>query len=117
LPIGVATLIVSALFALTAHKAIFGGTAQEYKLLTGGVFAVVRHPMYFGSWLFFVGLTISILSLACAVLCIVIFVFYYVVSRHEEQRLEQKFGSEYQKYRKRVPMFFPLKLGKRRLET
>ncbi|UCF97578.1 MAG: isoprenylcysteine carboxylmethyltransferase family protein [Spirochaetaceae bacterium] len=107
------TLIVSAIFALTAHKAIFGGTEQEYKLLTSGVFGVIRHPMYFGSWLFFVGLTISTLSVASAILCVVIFVFYYVVSRHEEQLLEQKFGSEYQKYRKRVPMFFPLKLGKR----
>lgn len=117
LPISVATLMVSAFFALTAHKAVFGGTAQESALLTSGVFGVVRHPMYFGSWLFFVGLTISTLSLASAVLCVVIFVFYYVVSRHEEQLLEQKFESEYQKYRKRVPMFFPLKLGKRWLET
>jgi protein-S-isoprenylcysteine O-methyltransferase Ste14 len=113
LPISLAVLIVSAIFALTAHKTVFGGTAQEYTLLTKGVFGVVRHPMYFGSWLFFVGLTISTLSLASAGLCIVIFVFYYVVSRHEEQLLEQKFGSEYQKYRRRVPMFFPLKLGKR----
>lgn len=115
LPIGVAMLIVSAFLGLAAHKAVFGGTAEEYTLLTEGVFGVVRHPMYIGAWLFFVCLMISTLSLASALVCAVIFVFYYGVSRSEEKLLEQKFGSEYEEYRKRVPMFFPLKLEKPRL--
>jgi protein-S-isoprenylcysteine O-methyltransferase Ste14 len=114
LPMGLAVLIVSAFFALTAHRTVFGDTVESSTLLTGGVFGVVRHPMYFGSWLFFVGLMISTLSLASALVCAAILIFYYGVSRSEEKLLAQKFGPEYQEYKKRVPMFFPLKLGKRR---
>lgn len=112
--IGAATLIVSAFFALTAHKAVFGGTAERYTLLTDGVFGVVRHPMYFGSWLFFAGLMISTLSLTAAAVCVMIFGFYYGVSNFEEKLLAKKFGPEYQEYKKSVPMLFPLKLGKKR---
>ncbi len=110
LPIAAAVLILSAVLALRAHKAVFGGTAEDYRLLTDGVFKVVRHPMYLGSWLFFLGLTISTISLASAGVCVVIVLFYYRVSKSEEKLLEAKFGTEYQEYKRRVPMFFPIKV-------
>ncbi len=115
LPVGIAILIVSAVLALSAHKAVFGKAVQKPKVITEGVYSLVRHPMYLGSWLFFFGLIIITLSLTSAAVSIVIFLFYYLVSIYEEKLLLQKFGIEYQKYQAQVPMFFPLKFGKKRL--
>jgi protein-S-isoprenylcysteine O-methyltransferase Ste14 len=112
LPIAAVVLIAAAVLALRAHEAVFGGTAEEYRLLTDGVFSIVRHPMYLGTWLFFAGLAISTLSLASAAVCVVIALFYHRVSKTEERLLEAKFGAEYQEYKKRVPMFLPLKFTK-----
>jgi len=111
LPVGIAIFIISALLALPAHKAIFGKAVQKSTMITDGVFSLVRHPMYLGSWLLFFGLAITTLSLTSAALSITIFVFYYLVSKYEEKLLLQKFGMEYQKYKARVPMLFPLKFG------
>jgi protein-S-isoprenylcysteine O-methyltransferase Ste14 len=114
LPVGIVILIISALLALSAHSAVFGKTVQHPALITDGVFSLIRHPMYLGSWLSSIGLMITTLSIVSAAVCIVLFVFYYLSSRYEEKLLLQKFGIEYQKYKERVPMFFPLKMGKRR---
>ena len=111
LPVGIAMLIISALLALPAHKAVFGKAVQKPSVITDSVFSLVRHPMYLGSWLFFFGLVITTLSLTSAAVSIVILVFYYMVSKYEEKLLLQKFGIEYQKYKARVPMLFPLRLG------
>ena len=117
LPVGIIVLIFSALLALSAHKAVFGEAVKKPNVITDKVFSLVRHPMYLGSWLFFVGLMITTLSLASAVVSIVIFVFYYRVAKYEEKLLLEKFGIEYQKYKARVPMLFPLKFGRKRLST
>jgi len=113
LPIGIAFLTASAFFALSAHNTVFGKTAREPGLITRGVFSIVRHPMYFGSFLFFLGLMFITLSLACAAICILIFVFYYLVSKYEEKLLLQKYGTAYEEYRTRVPMLFPLKIRRK----
>jgi len=109
LPVGTVVLIVSALLALSALKAVFGEAVEKPTLLTDGVFAIVRHPMYLGSWLFSAGLVSITLSLSSALVSIGIIVFYYGVSKYEEDLLSNKFGAEYQKYKARVSMFFPLK--------
>jgi protein-S-isoprenylcysteine O-methyltransferase Ste14 len=114
LSVGTATLIPSALLALSAHKAVFGEPGREPGVIGRGAFSFVRHPMYLGSWLFSLGLVIMTFSVSSAAVSIVIFLFYYLVAKHEELLLLKKFGIEYREYRTRVPMFFPLKFGGRR---
>jgi len=113
IPLCVAALAGSLALALPAHKAIFGDTGREPGVVRDGVYARVRHPMYLGSWLFPVGLTILTGSLASAAACVLILAFYLFVSRYEERLLLEKYGAEYRKYMARVPMFFPLRLRRR----
>jgi hypothetical protein len=44
---------------------------------------------------------------------IIIVIFYYYISKYEEKLLLKKFGTEYKKYMKRVPMFIPSRLKKK----
>jgi protein-S-isoprenylcysteine O-methyltransferase Ste14 len=113
-PVGIATLIASALLALSAHKAVFGEPGREPGVISEGAFSFVRHPMYLGSWLLSVGLVIMTFSVSSAAVSIVIFLFYYLVAKYEELLLLEKFGVKYRKYQARVPMFLPLKFGGKR---
>jgi len=108
-PAGLAMLAVSALLAMAAHRRIFGDAAGRSGVIKDGVYAIIRHPMYLGSWLFFLGLTLTTLSLAAAGVLLVMLLFYLFVSRHEEKLLLTMFGSRYRDYQAATPMFFPLR--------
>ena len=111
-PVAGVVLIVAWLLARKGMNAIFGTERSEPELVTGGVFGIVRHPIYTGALLFYVGTSIITMSLASAACCIPIGVFYFFISRYEERILHQEFGEDYLNYRKKVGMLFP-KLFKR----
>jgi len=118
LAIGILTLIASVLLVLSAHRAVFGKLCRKPGVISKGAFSLVRHPMYFGSWLFSAGLVSITFSLSSAAVSIMIFIFYYLVARHEELLLLKKFGAAYRRYQDRVPMFVPLtRGGSRRSKT
>lgn len=104
-PAGVALLCASILLVFSAHNAVFGKAKRpaggKIPLQTTGVFGLVRHPMYFGSWLFSFGLAITTLSLSSLAVSLVILIFYCVVSRHEERLLLGRYGTEYREYQAR----------------
>lgn len=115
LPAALVLLGFSAYLALTAHKLVFGAEAEAGRLVTAGVFSLVRHPMYLGSWLFFCALTAATFSLAAAGVTLITAVFYFRVARHEEKLLLLHFGAEYREYCSRVPMLFPRPFGRGRV--
>ena len=106
---GVIILIGSGFLARAGLKAVFGKIRETPRVITKGVFSVVRHPVYLGSILTYLGLIVMTLSLVSIIIWIIAIFFYYYISRHEEKLLLAKFGDEYENYMKRVPMLFPLK--------
>ena len=102
--IGIAIFIIGFLLMQQSH-AVFH--QKEPKLVITGLFAHVRHPMYLGTILSYLGAAVATLSLAALVFCIVIFVVYNYLATYEEKRLEEKLGDEYCKYRDTVPKWVP----------
>lgn len=109
-------LIVLALaFVLMAksHQALFGQkhiSSEKHEplaLVTDGVFAYVRHPMYLGTilmYLSFILLTVSPVSL---IPWIIIIIIYDYLANYEETVLEKTFGKDYLEYKKRVAKWIP----------
>lgn len=81
-------------------------------LVTGGVFSLVRHPLYASLiWMFF-GSSLVYLNYAVFLATMLIFIpAMRYRARQEEVLLEQEF-TEYGEYRRKVGMLFP-KIGKR----
>lgn len=79
------------------------------KLITTGLYSVVRNPMALGLFLILEGLGF----LSGSIFLIVIFaplpVFLYAlfIKAVEEKELELRFGDDYREYKRRVPMFIP----------
>ena len=107
IPLSIIILIISGYLAKAGLNIVFGEIREEPDVITKGVFGVVRHPIYLGSILLYLGLLTFTFSIMATVIWIIIVVFYYFISKHEEKLLLKKFGEKYEDYIKDVPMLIP----------
>ncbi len=106
----IAILLIAGYLAWRGMRIVFGEIRETPNVITKGVFSVVRHPIYLGSILTYLGLILMTLSLLSVALWVIIIIFYWFISRHEEKLLTERFGDEYLQYMMKVPMLFPLRL-------
>ncbi len=100
-------IVVAGYFAQRSHKKVFEEERTDLMVINTDVFARIRHPMYFGFILLYVGFVILSLSVIALVVFVVVVIFYYYLCRYEEQLLLAKLGDEYRGYMKNVPMLRP----------
>jgi protein-S-isoprenylcysteine O-methyltransferase Ste14 len=75
-------------------------------IVTDGVFAWLRNPIYVGLVLGLIGLSVLLASDWMLVMTVAfVFVLHRGVVRREERYLEAKFGNVYRAYRARVPRY------------
>ncbi|MBN2174016.1 MAG: isoprenylcysteine carboxylmethyltransferase family protein [Bacteroidales bacterium] len=110
---GTLVLFFSWQLARSGLRIVFGQKREKPEVIRKGVFSMVRHPVYVGSILLYLGLILYTLSLASAAFWLVIVVFYYFISRYEEKILTDYFGEEYLRYKNEVPMLIPRLTGKK----
>jgi len=81
---------------------------QQNRLVTIGLYGLVRHPQYTG---LFIGLfgegIVHWPTLFSVGLFPIIVLAYGLLARSEEKRVIEQFGEEYREYQRRIPMFFP----------
>ena len=109
---GLPILLISGIFAKYGLGIVFGEVHEKPEVIEKGVFKIVRHPIYLGSILLYLGLILLTCSIASAILWIIIIIFYFYISKYEEKLLLKEFGKEYENYMERVPMLIPLKFKK-----
>ena len=105
--VAAAILLCSGFLAMGGIKIIFGEIREKPMVIRKGVFGRVRHPIYSGSILLYLGLIILTFSIFSAIIWVFIVAFYYYISRYEEKILLKEFGSEYEQYMNEVPMLIP----------
>ena len=81
------------------------------KLLTTGLHRYVRHPLYFGTFLFIWGTFIALPYLTWLISSSIITIYTLIGIRYEEDKLEMEYGESYKEYKKNVPMILPKKHG------
>ncbi|MCE5185516.1 MAG: isoprenylcysteine carboxylmethyltransferase family protein [Planctomycetaceae bacterium] len=78
------------------------------QLIISGPYSICRNPLYFFSLLGGLGAGLTSESLLIPLLIAAAFGLYYpFVIRHEEDKLQALYGSEFESYRNRVPRFWP----------
>lgn len=83
-------------------------TREVPTLMTHGVFAAVRNPLYVGNLLGWLGFGLMSGALWFLPLAILLFALEYgLIVRWEEGVLESHFGAPYLAYRRRVPRWIP----------
>ena len=81
---------------------------KDSELITVGPYSVTRNPLYFFSFLGFVGVGFATETLTLALAMTGFFaILYPVIIRREEAFLHRKFGAAFDDYCMRVPRFTP----------
>jgi protein-S-isoprenylcysteine O-methyltransferase Ste14 len=85
-----------------------GHLRKDETLATTGPYGVTRNPLYLGSAFLATGFVAAGRSWIAATLVITYFaIFYYAVMRSEEKDVRERFGTAFDEYAGRVPLFFP----------
>jgi hypothetical protein len=83
-----------------------------------GMYSMLRHPLYLGNYLIWVGLSIATFNLYFVIILSLIFWLYYErIIFAEERFLERKFGNEYLDWSNTLPAFSPSILNFKKSET
>lgn len=81
---------------------------KNASLIATGPYALVRHPMYFGSFLIGLGIVIVLLKIWMVPVYVLLYLLWYRGQIYtEEKHLVQKFGQAYLDYSQTTPRFFP----------
>lgn len=108
------TMIGQIIRAITVGRVPGGTSGRNIKgqiasvLNTSGIYSVVRHPLYLGNFLMFLGPVLFVRSVWFTILFALAFWLYYErIMFAEEQFLRKKFGEDYDNWSSHVPPFIP----------
>ncbi len=99
-------LIVAACLYKSGHVVV-SPKRLSTDLISTGAFRYVRHPLYLGNLMVYVGLTVSTVSLFCLALLAVIAIFYDYIATCEEKLLEIRLAEAYKAYKRRTGKWVP----------
>jgi protein-S-isoprenylcysteine O-methyltransferase Ste14 len=78
------------------------------QLNTSGIYSVVRHPLYLGNYLMWIGIVLFTKSFSFTIIVSLLYWIYYErIMFAEERFLEKKFGDAYLSWSRKVPAFLP----------
>jgi len=90
-----------------------GQIAQS--LNTAGMYSLVRHPLYLGNFLIWLGIPLFFHNAwVLTVFCLVYWLYYERIMFSEEEFLRRKFGPEYVNWAAETPAFIPRLTGWRK---
>jgi protein-S-isoprenylcysteine O-methyltransferase Ste14 len=95
-------------FGLLIRAIAAGYLRKDRELATTGPYARTRNPLYLGSAFMAAGFAIAGHSWWAGGLVVIYFaVFYYAVMKNEEADLHVRFGTVFDTYAQKVPLFLP----------
>jgi protein-S-isoprenylcysteine O-methyltransferase Ste14 len=101
-------LLAAAVYLVRSGHPAVNHEQRPSGIVSTGVFRYVRHPLYLGSILFYLGLVISTASLISFALVVLIFLFYDYIAGYEEKLLEERFDEAYRRYKQRTGKWLPM---------
>jgi len=97
-----------ALLGLAMRAWAAGTIVKNRQLATEGPYTLTRNPLYLGSFLMGLGLSLGSGHPLIALVFVIGFTALYLpLMRQEEARLEELFGAPFRDYAARVPLFLP----------
>ncbi|HEX5470417.1 MAG TPA: isoprenylcysteine carboxylmethyltransferase family protein [Lacipirellulaceae bacterium] len=99
-------LLVAAMGRVWVSAYISGRKNAE--LVTDGPYSMTRNPLYFFSFLGYIGAGLAFEKVTVAIAFgLLFFVTHWSTIRAEEKKLRSKFGDKFEQYTRQVPRFFP----------
>lgn len=93
--------------ALRVHKQAVKSAEKIDKIISAGVYSIVRHPIYTADMVLAWGIFIAFPSLRILMAVIYSTIVWFIWIKIEERALIGKFGQQYLEYARKVPMIVP----------
>jgi len=105
LTVGILLLGINFIIKIVAQRQIGVSPALKSKanLITTGIYGIVRHPLYMSNGLLAIGMAILFRSVYALLFSIPYTLLYLPIIHFEEKGLLEKYGEEYEDYRRKVP--------------
>ena len=102
--IGIILALLSALIGILAFKeiGIIPSVKQKSKVISSGIYSIVRHPIYIGNILMPLGLALAFRAVYALLYVPVIIILFAVTIFIEEKTLTEEYGEEYIEYKRKV---------------
>jgi protein-S-isoprenylcysteine O-methyltransferase Ste14 len=78
------------------------------KIVTTGLYAIVRHPQYFAGIILTISITCITQSWISLILTVLLIILTYQWTYSEDKSLIEKFGEQYEEYKGNVPRLNPI---------
>lgn len=108
IPLGLLAIIIAIYLSIESIRIMFMRKGEKPVVVERGVYKYVRHPMYLGTLLFYLGLFFMTVSISSLIVWFGTFAFYHYIARYEEKLLLNVLGDDYRAYMKRVGMWLPV---------
>lgn len=109
--VSIAGALIRAYTIGTTPKGTSGRNTEEQVaevLNSTGIYSTVRHPLYLGNYLMWIGIVIYTLNLSFIIIVSLMYWLYYErIMFAEERFLEKKFGKAYLDWSLKAPAFIP----------
>ena len=106
--IGVIPIILGAILGAAGISSLRSQTIRPgSKLVTKGVYAHLRNPMYLSVLLVAIGTIFFTFSWRVVAYVALLAISFFLIIKVEERELSERFGGGYEEYRKRVPALIP----------
>lgn len=106
--LGIILVALGFLFRIAARGYKSDHSSEGIKLVRGGVYALIRNPMYLGTFLIGTGVILAIFSWQVGLVFSFIYLLIYIPQiKKEEGVLLTRFNEEYKCYCRTTPRFFP----------
>lgn len=105
LSVGITLLVINFVVKIISQRQIGVSTAlkSKGKLVTTGMYGILRHPLYLSNGLFAIGMAILLKSIYAFLFSIVYTFLYLPIIHFEEKDLLMKYSEEYKEYKRKVP--------------
>jgi protein-S-isoprenylcysteine O-methyltransferase Ste14 len=88
---------------------------KNHTLITTGIFAYIRHPMYASQWLWVIAQALLLQNWLAGSANLLFFIVFYIIRvRGEEKMMIDTFGKKYLDYKANVGAIIPRNIGKPR---
>jgi protein-S-isoprenylcysteine O-methyltransferase Ste14 len=99
--------LAGAAFLIKSAHVVVSHSHRPGGLMSSGAFKYVRHPLYLGCILVYLGLAVGTFSIFSLVLWVAICIFYNYLASYEEKILSVRFGESYKIYQGRTGKWLP----------
>lgn len=108
--ISIPFIVIGAWFGVGSVKETTLKVAETHrtnKIVSSGLYSVIRHPQYLGGILAHIGISFLLSAFLSLITTPIIIILNFLISWKEEKELIKEFGKDYEDYKRNVPKFLP----------